>query len=695
MPTSYRSLAVARATTTNNRRLAVLVAFTLATALLARLEFPASRAGFLLFALWLLATLAYQIILRGVRTAQGADRIQVIAFVTDITFLTWMYVLLGGAWWLGGAIHSFLVTFAFASIPRRRAGLVAGYAIISFVALIEAQAAGWIQPRPFLGVPPLRGNYPLAVIIVVMGLIPLVASAAVQNTFVRIMRRAQERHRQLLQTAPDIIVGTDVNGKILSANAAAVAQTGRSREELVGKQLESFLFDADRQLAGEHHRAAANGESRQFELRYVSAAGESGWLFCTCNPIREDDRITGVLLIGRDVTPMKENETALRDSESKLRQAQKMEAIGRLAGSVAHDFSNLITVIDWHSQFALDEMTPDDPRREDIEEIRKASSLATNLARQLLAFSRNQVLQPRVLDLNEVVVGIEKLLQTLIGIDITIVTRLAPGAQMVQADPGQLEQVVMNLCINARDAMKKGGTLTIETANKELSSDYSADHPWVAPGRYAMLAVSDTGEGMDVSTKAHIFEPFFTTKESEHGTGLGLATVYGIIKQSGGSIEVYSEVGKGSSFKIYFPAVRASSPDRVPLAPTESDLRGTETILLVEDTDAIRGIAHRTLSRYGYTVLVARNGAEAMRVHEHYSGHIQLLLTDLMMPEMNGRELAKRLQAERAGINLLFMSGYPEETALAKNDNFRGVSFLGKPFTPEELARRVKEVLIS
>jgi two-component system cell cycle sensor histidine kinase/response regulator CckA len=350
-------------------------------------------------------------------------------------------------------------------------------------------------------------------------------------------------------------------------------------------------------------------------------------------------------------------------------------------------------VIDWHSQFALDEMTPNDPRREDIEEIRKASALATNLTRQLLAFSRKQVLQPRVLDVNEVMTGIEKLLQTLIGVETTIVARLAPDAGMVRADPGQLEQVMMNLCINARDAMKKGGTLTIETGNKDLSYDYSIEHPWVIPGKYVMLAVSDTGEGMDESTKAHIFEPFFTTKGSEKGTGLGLATVYGIVKQSGGSIEVYSEKGKGSSFKIYFPAVDAGSPDRVPVAPTESDLRGTETILLVEDTDAIRGIAHRTLTRYGYTVLVARSGAEAMSVHEHYSGHIQLLLTDLMMPEMDGRELAKRLQAERAGMKLLFMSGYTEGSVLGKNDISRGVSFIGKPFTPDDLARRVKEVL--
>jgi CheY-like chemotaxis protein len=266
---------------------------------------------------------------------------------------------------------------------------------------------------------------------------------------------------------------------------------------------------------------------------------------------------------------------------------------------------------------------------------------------------------------------------------------------MVRADPGQLEQVVMNLCINARDAMKHGGTLTIETANADLAPEYSVDHPWVVPGRHVLLAVSDTGEGMDEDTKSHIFEPFFTTKEAGEGTGLGLATVYGIIKQSGGSIEVYSEKGKGSCFKIYFPAISAKSPDRVPVAPTESELRGTETILLVEDTDAIRGIAHRTLTRYGYTVLVARNGPEALSVHEQYTAKIHLLLTDMMMPEMTGRELATRLRPERKDMKLLFMSGYTEGAVLGAAEAGSGASFLGKPFTPEDLARRVKEVLLS
>ena len=695
MPQTYRTLAVTRAKTTNARRIVVLVAFTLATGLLARLEFPTSRAAFLLFALWIVAALVYQAALNRIGAASAADRVQVLAFVTDITFLTVMYTLLGGAWWLGAAIHSFIVTFAFASVPRRRAAMVAGYAILSFVGLVQAQVIGWVRPKPFLGVVPLVGNYQLAIIVIVMGLIPLIASAAVQNTFVRIMRRAQERHRQLLQTAPDLIVSTDLSGKILSANTAALSQTGRSREEMIGQPLQKFLFPDDHQLASEHHQAAVSGESRQFEMRYLSAAGDPGWLFCTCNPIREDERITGVLLIGRDITAVKDNERALRESEEKLRQAQKMEAIGHLAGSVAHDFNNLITVIDLHSQFALDGIPAGDSRREDIEEIRKATALATNLTRQLLAFGRKQVLQPRVLALADVMNGIERILHTLIGAEITIITRFAPDTGMVQADPGQLEQVVMNLCLNARDAMKGGGTLTIETANADLTEEYAAAHPWSTPGPHVVLAVTDTGAGMDEYTKSRVFEPFFTTKEAGKGTGLGLATVYGIIKQSGGSIEVYSEKGKGTSFKIFLPAVAARSADKVLLAPSEADLRGNETILLAEDADTIRGIAHRALTGFGYTVLVARNGSEAMSVHENYSGRIHLLVTDLMMPEMDGRELASRLSAERKDLKVLFTSGYTQGSALGKSDLAHGVAFIGKPFTSAELARRVKELLAS
>ncbi len=690
----YRSLAVGRAVTTNVRRLGMVVAFAIATAFLGRLGLPTSPAFFMVFAVWGAMVLFCHVILLRVRTPRAADAVQTLGFATDITFLSFAYALIGGAWWLGAVTHSFIVTFSLASLPRRKAGMIAGYAIVSYVVLLLAQVRGWVPARPFFNLPSLAANPRLGAIVVVLGIIPLVASAAVQNTFVRIMRRAQARYQILLQTVPDIIISTDTKGTILSANAAAVAQTGHAQDSLVGKPLVDFVLEEDQPIGKEHHLAAVNGESRQFELRYVSASGEPNWLLCTCNPIREESQITGVLLVGRDVRVIKEGEAALRQSEEKLRQAQKMEAVGRFAGSVAHDFSNLLTVIDWHSQFALEGMAPDHPLREDIEQIRKAGGLATTLSRQLLAFSRKQILQPRTLDLNEIVGAMERLLQRLIGLNITIRSRLADDLALVRADPGQLEQVLMNLCINARDAMETGGVLTIETSNVSLDEHYVETHSWLTPGSYVMLSVSDTGEGMDENTRQHLFEPFFTTKDQGKGTGLGLATVYGVVKQSGGSVEVYSEVGKGTVFKLYFPATAAGAPDRIQVLPSEGELRGTETILLADDAEAIRGIAHRALSQAGYVVLVAAGGADALRLREQYDGKIDLLVTDVIMPDMTGTELGRIIRGDNPETRILYMSGYGEESALGQFQNEAGVGFIGKPFSTDELLRRVKEVLL-
>jgi len=387
-------------------------------------------------------------------------------------------------------------------------------------------------------------------------------------------------------------------------------------------------------------------------------------------------------------------EAALRKSEEQLRQAQKMEAIGRLSGSVAHDFNNLLSVILSYSDLVLSDLKPIDPLRGDIESIRKAGEKAADLTRQLLAFSRQQVLAPRVLDLNAVLVESEKMLRRLLGEDIEVVTHYARMLARVKVDPSQIDQVLLNLVINARDAMPEGGKLTIETKEVELDDSYTSEHFGVARGPHVMLAVSDTGVGMDQQTQTRIFEPFFTTKDIGKGTGLGLSTVFGIVKQSGGHIWVYSEPGGGSTFKIYFPATEApdsEAPERI----EPVTLQGTETILLVEDQDEVRRVAQAILRRYGYHVIEARNAGEALLTCERHPRTIHLLLTDVVMPQMSGRELAERLAAMRPEMKVLYMSGYTENVIVHHGILDSGLAYLQKPILPELLARRVREVLDS
>jgi signal transduction histidine kinase/ActR/RegA family two-component response regulator len=379
--------------------------------------------------------------------------------------------------------------------------------------------------------------------------------------------------------------------------------------------------------------------------------------------------------------------------EEQLLQAQKMEAIGRLAGGVAHDFNNLLTAIIGYSQLALQRIPPDDPLRHDLDEIRKAGERAATLTRQLLAFSRKQVLQPKVLDLNAVVASTSKMLHRLIGEDIRFRTILDPALKRVKADPGQIEQVLMNLAVNARDAMPNGGSLSIETANVYLDEEYARHHVEVQPGRYVMLAVSDTGCGMSAEVLSHIFEPFFTTKEQGRGTGLGLAMVYGIIKQSGGHIWVYSEPGKGTTFKLYLPlAEEADSAAEQALEQTAFLPTGTETILLAEDDAQVREFASRVLRELGYKVIEATDGQQALKEAEQ-TPNIDILLTDVVMPYVGGKELSERLRSVRPGIKVLFLSGYTEYATLRQGMLGDGDAFLHKPFAPGELARKVREVL--
>jgi two-component system cell cycle sensor histidine kinase/response regulator CckA len=383
----------------------------------------------------------------------------------------------------------------------------------------------------------------------------------------------------------------------------------------------------------------------------------------------------------------------LSRTQEQLTQARKMEAVGRLAGGIAHDFNNLLTVMIGRSQLLLRRLGAQDPVRRDIELMEQTADRAADLTRQLLAFSRKQVLQPTVLDLNAVVANMAEMLRRLIGEDIALVTALDPALGHVKADLGQIEQIVMNLAANARDAMSKGGRLTLETANAELDVAYARHHVDVRPGPHVMLAVSDTGIGMTPETQAQIFEPFFTTKGPGVGTGLGLATVYGIVKQSGGHIWVYSEPGRGTTFKIYLPRVQEAVDPSAARPGLPESARGYETILLVEDELAVRELARDVLRAHGYTVLEARHGREALRISERHSGPIHLMLTDVVMPEMSGQELANRLAALRPTMPVVYMSGYTDAAVVHHGVLDPGTIFLQKPFTPDALARKIRQVL--
>ncbi|MCG3184150.1 MAG: Sensor histidine kinase RcsC [Planctomycetes bacterium] len=389
---------------------------------------------------------------------------------------------------------------------------------------------------------------------------------------------------------------------------------------------------------------------------------------------------------------VEEGSRVLVDTEAQLRQAQKMEAVGRLAGGIAHDFNNLLSVIIGYAQFAQEGLPGDSPLRADIEEIRQAGERASALTRQLLAFSRKQVLQPVVLDLNETVDGMDKMLRRLLGEDIRFQTLLAADLGKVRADPGQLEQVIVNLAINARDAMPDGGKLTVETGNAELDENYVADHPDANVGPYVYFAISDTGTGMDAATREKIFEPFFTTKERGRGTGLGLSTVYGIIKQSGGNIWVYSEPGRGTTFKVYLPRVEDASAPRAAQAPKQAD-RGTETVLILEDEPGVRRLAVQVLESAGYTVLAAENAERALELFKANLGKVQLLLSDVVLPGTGGPALAKQLQELKPGLKVLFMSGYTDNAIVHHGVLDAGVNFIEKPLRPDALLKKVRGVL--
>jgi PAS domain S-box-containing protein len=504
--------------------------------------------------------------------------------------------------------------------------------------------------------------------------------------------KAADAGRLLLTTAieqaDEAVVITDTAGTIEYANPACEALTGYSRAELLGHNPRILNSGVQGEaLYRALWETIASGKVWRGRLVNKRKDGTLHTLDGTISPVRNaQGDITNYVAVRRDMT-------ATLALEAQFRQAQKMEAVGRLAGGVAHDFNNMLSVVLSYTGLILSDLKSDDPLRADIEEIQKAGQRAADLTRQLLTFSRQQVVLPKVIDLNQIIAGMEKMVGRLLGADVEVT--LLPAARLgkVKADPGQIEQIVMNLAVNARDAMPSGGKLTIQTNNVELDEHYTAEHLGVTAGPHVMLAVTDTGIGMDKETQGQIFEPFFTTKEKGKGTGLGLSIVFGIVKQSGGHVWVYSEPGKGTTFKVYLPRTDAKADASPSQAPAAEARGGSETILLVEDDEQVRAVAVGILRRRGYTVLEAPGAGEALLVVEQYGAKINLLVTDVVLPRMNGPQLAERVRASRPDIKVLFMSGYTDEAIIQHGILDSGVTFLQKPITPDSLARKVREAL--
>jgi two-component system, cell cycle sensor histidine kinase and response regulator CckA len=553
----------------------------------------------------------------------------------------------------------------------RSSGLLTPSALLADLALAGlgvVLARFWVS-NPYL--------IPLAVV-------PLVL---IQRSFTLLARlgESEERFRAMFEGAPTGTVIVDLDERIVSSNRAFEELIGYGKAELLGRRLTELISPADERpatslremLAGVRHRY-----SEQLRLRRKDGSDVAGQLAASL-AVDAQRR-------PRFVIAMVEDLTERMHLEEQLRHSQKMEAVGQLAGGIAHDFNNLLTIIAGRTRFAIRALDADEGSiRPDLDEIAAAVERAAELTRQLLAYSRRQVLQPRVIDLNSIVTGMERMLRPLIGEHIEIKLDLASGLGRVRADPGQLEQVIVNLALNARDAMGTGGRLTIETANVEPSALVAAEGD-PARGQYIMLAVRDTGHGMDETTRSHVFEPFFTTKDPGKGTGLGLSTVYGIIVQSGGLLQVDSAVGVGSTFATYLPIVEDEVAQEDERPPGAGEVTGSETLLLAEDDDGVRALAELMLSDHGFTVLAARDGIQALRIADQHEEPIDLLLTDVVMPRMNGPELADALAAVRPGIRVLYMSGYADASVIPEA---AALAVVPKPFSEEVLVGTVREAL--
>jgi PAS domain S-box-containing protein len=506
------------------------------------------------------------------------------------------------------------------------------------------------------------------------------------------IQESEDRFLRLVKGVKDYALYTlDADGNVASWNSGAELIEGFKEEEILGRHLSTFYTEAGIEAGHAQMNltvAAASGRAEEEGWR-VRKDGSTFWASVVLSSIHDSaGRLLGFAKIVRDLTER-------RTWEEQLRQAQKMEAIGGLAAGVAHDFNNLLSIILSYSELLALGLKEDDPARADLQEIRNAGLLAATLTRKLLAFGRQQVLQPKIVDLCRIVGGMEKMLRRIIGEDVELIANFDPDCGRVRVDPGQLEQIVLNLVVNARDAMPNGGQLTIDAAEVALDTDFVSEHFGAKAGLYVLLTVSDTGTGMDQATQKRMFDPFFTTKEPTKGTGLGLATVFGVVKQCGGTISVASAPGQGTAIKIYLPLVEggeAASPSSIPPA-MNSSLHGSETILLVEDDQSVRVLARTILRKYGYNVLDAQGGGDAFLLCEQYTATIDLLLTDVVMPRMSGRELTERLLRVRPNMRVLYMSGYTDDAVMRHGIFYSALAFIQKPITPEALARKVRQAL--